>query len=676
MAARGEGRGAVRRGGAGRRRLLLAGMLVISLLLTLRVLQLGLLQGRRWENRASVQHVETMTLPAPRGTIYDRSGVPLAASRETYQIAVAPREVAEEQRDRLAALLRKEVGAPAQTIKRALNEKKRWVVLPGRHGESVRESLEEIRGVHFQAVLQRFYPHAGLAAHLLGAVDYDGGALSGLELEFDSVLTGRAGSATVRRDSHGRPIPGLMLRTAEPVAGRDLVLTIDHALQQIADDALRDALTNTRASGGEILLTDPRTGEVLAAASYKVGKPASNWSALTVPYEPGSTLKPFTVSALLTESLATLQDSLYGEQGQWTVYGRTLHDVHAFGWLTLEEALRESSNIGIAKAAARMDRATQYRYLRDFGFGSPSGASYPSESGGRLRRPAQWSKQSAASLAIGYEISTTPLQLAMAYGAIANGGVLMEPRLVREVRARDGRTLYSREPRAIRRVIPEGVAAEVRRVLAAVVEEGTGRAASMGPLKVAGKTGTARVAVAGRYVPGEYDATFAGFFPADDPQLVFIVKVERPKGAYYGGATAAPVTRATLESALAARRKPLDHGVLAKDATDASVASAMVAARSARTRSDDEPAPPTTGPFIFAFDETSEQRAGGAQQTARPTVPDVMDLPLRDAVRRLHAAGFSVQVEGSGRVRSSAPAPGTIVKGDRKVRIVARGGSR
>jgi cell division protein FtsI (penicillin-binding protein 3) len=221
---------------------------------------------------------------------------------------------------------------------------------------------------------------------------------------------------------------------------------------------------------------------VLAAASYKVGKPATNWSALTVPYEPGSTLKPFTVATLLTESLATLQDSLYGEQGQWTIHGRTLHDVHAFGWLTLEDALRESSNIGIAKAAARMDRETQYRYLRDFGFGSPSGASYPSESGGRLRRPAQWSKQSGASLAIGYEISATPLQLAMAYGAIANGGVLMEPRLVREVRGRDGRTLYSREPRAIRRVIPEGVAAEVRRVLAAVVEEGTGRAASMGPL--------------------------------------------------------------------------------------------------------------------------------------------------------------------------------------------------
>jgi hypothetical protein len=193
---------------------------------------------------------------------------------------------------------------------------------------------------------------------------------------------------------------------------------------------------------------------------------------------------------------------------------------------------------------------------------------------------------------------------------------------------------------------------------------------------VAGKTGTARVAVAGRYVPGEYDATFAGFFPADDPQLVFIVKVERPKGAYYGGATAAPVTRATLESALAARRKPLDHGVLAKDATDASVASALVAAGSARTRSDDEPAPPTTGPFIFAFDQMPQPGGASAKPAARPTVPDVKDLPLRDAVRRLHAAGFAVQVEGTGRVTGVSPAPGTAVKGDRKVRLVARGGSR
>jgi cell division protein FtsI (penicillin-binding protein 3) len=453
------------------------------------------------------------------------------------------------------------------------------------------------------------------------------------------------------------------------------VLTLDHALQQIADDALRDALTTTRASGGEILFTEPRTGEILAAASYKSGTPASTWSALTVPYEPGSTLKPFTVAALLTEGLASLTDSLHGEKGQWTIHGRTLHDVHAFEWLTLEDALRESSNIAIAKAAMRMDRNTQYRYLRDFGFGSPTGASYPSESGGRLRRPAGWSKQSAASLAIGYEISATPLQLAMAYGTIANGGVLMEPRIVREVRARDGRTLYTRDPRPVRRVIPATVAEELRRVLGAVVEEGTGQAASMGPLKVAGKTGTARVAVAGRYVPGEYDATFAGFFPADDPQLVFIVKLERPRGAYYGGATAAPVTRAALESAVAARRKPLDRGVLAKDAADESVAAAMAGSATPTPAGAAAPTAATTR-FVFAVGSAAPETERARVQTGAPLLPDVEGLPLRDAVARLHGAGFEVTVEGSGRVTAVSQSPGGSSSGYRMVRVVARGGPR
>jgi cell division protein FtsI (penicillin-binding protein 3) len=660
-----------RRVGMVRRGTLLMGILTASLLVALRVLQVGVVQGPQWAARADDQHVEIMTLPAPRGTIYDRNGVPLAASRERYSIGVAPREVREDERDRLVELLRTKAGLPVADARRAVNTRLRWVVLRGRHDEPVRDALDEIRGVHFQPVLQRFYPHAGLAAHLLGAVDYDGLAQSGLELEFDSVLIGRPGSATVRRDSRGRPIPGVMLRTAEPEAGRDLVLTIDQALQQIADDALREALVTTRASGGEILLTDPRTGEILAAASYKQGRPATSWSALTVPYEPGSILKPFTVAALLAENKAELADSLWGENGQWRAFGRVLTDVHAFGWLTLEEALRESSNIGIAKAAARLDPATQYGYLRDFGFGTPTGVTYPSESGGSLRRPVRWSRQSPASLAIGYEISATPLQLAMAYGALANGGLLMEPRIVREVRARDGRTLRTREPRVIRRVVPAPITAELRRVLGDVVEQGTGRQASMGPLKVAGKTGTARVAVAGRYLRGEYDATFAGFFPADDPQLVFIVKVERPRGAYYGGATAAPVTRATLEAALAARSEPLGNGVLAKDAAadaDASPGAPVRAELESRRAN-------AAGPFTFTLDGGAVRDSASSRRRT-DGMPDVAGLPMRDAVSRIHAAGFTVEIQGSGRVVRTVPAAGASPGGARTVRLVGRDGGR
>src|SRR5690606_7155546 len=192
--------------------------------------------------------------------------------------------------------------------------------------------------------------------------------------------------------------------------------------------------------------------------------------------------------------------------------------------------LRYSSNIAMVKMARRLDPESQYAYLRDFGFGSPTGVRYPSESSGVLRRPADWSGYSQASLAMGYEISVTPLQMVMAYGALANGGVLMEPRLVREVRSRDGRVRAEYAPRAVRRVVSREVARTVAEALAEVVEEGTGHEASLGTVQVAGKTGTARRVSAGRYEPGAYTASFAGFFPAEDPQLVVLVKLDRPRG--------------------------------------------------------------------------------------------------------------------------------------------------
>src|SRR5690606_16895836 len=251
-----------------------------------------------------------------------------------------------------------------------------------------------------------------------------------------------------------------------------------------------------------------------------------------------------------------------GEEGHYERLA--LNDTHEHEWLTLADALRESSNIGVAKLAERLERGEQYLALRSFGFGSPTGVAYPSESGGRLPRTSAWSWSSPSRLSIGYEIAVTPLQMAMAYGALANGGMLLEPRLVREVRSRDGRMEQVFEPRVVRRVIPEQVAAQIRDVLVDAVEVGTGREAALASFRVAGKTGTARIAENGRYRPGAYTASFAGFFPADDPQLVFIVKLDGPDGEYYGGRAAAPVTRATLEAALATRNTPIDRSAIAR----------------------------------------------------------------------------------------------------------------
>jgi cell division protein FtsI (penicillin-binding protein 3) len=651
-----------------RRKLSLGVLVVVALGLLTRAFQVSVLQHGTWSSRAESQHGDTIRVPSPRGTIYDRDGVPLAASREVYIVAIAPHEV----RDTTLVIrkLRTELELAPRNARDVFRGRDRWVVLKGRFEETAREALDNIDGVHFERTMRRFYPHGELAAELLGRVNDAGDKGGGIEQEMDSVLAGHDGKAVKRLNSLGRPIPGAMVRVTQPVPGRDVTLTIDADLQEIATDALRDALETTGAQSGELLITDPHSGEILAAVSRRVGGRTGRfaWTAATAPYEPGSTIKPFTIASLLAEGRATLGDSLHGEHGSYRLHGRTITDVHGFGWLTLREAFLQSSNIVMAKAAARLEPDLQYRRLRDFGFGSPTGIGYPSESGGRLRRPDLWSKQSQASLAFGYEISVTPLQLVMAYGAIANGGVLMEPLLIREVRARDGAIYREAAPRAVRRVVSTEVAAQVRGLLSEVVERGTGTGASLGDWKVAGKTGTARFSGGGRYVPGAYISTFAGFFPAEDPQIVFLVKLDRPKGDYYGGLTAAPVTRATLQAALAARSTPLDRGAVAiagpviKTATPRTAASPR---KMAATLASDRT------PVVLKPARAAARRPGASGSLE---VPDVLGASLRDALRELHAAGFRVRIEGSGVVSSTTPAAGASARRGAVITLRAEAG--
>jgi cell division protein FtsI (penicillin-binding protein 3) len=676
-----------------RRRILLAGVMATALLAAGRAFHLGVVEGDAWYRRALDQQGDTLSLPAPRGAIYDRDGVPLATSRDVFSVAIAPREIRDPAR--VAGLMRQHLALTEQQAKRYIGSRRTWIPLPGRFGPEVREAMDGVPGIHFERVLQRFYPNGPVARELLGVVGLDGLPQGGLELEFDSVLRGRPGLAVVRRDSRGRPLPGAMLRTLEPTPGRDVHLTIDHDLQEIAEQALKDALDRTGAAGGELLLTNPGTGEVLAAVSRGRGGRARNWRAVTEPHEPGSTIKPFTVAALLRIGRASLADSIYAEEGRYQLYGRILSDVGAHGWLTLEEALRHSSNIALAKAGARLTPGEHYLALREFGFGSPTGVSYPAESGGRLRRPAQWSRQSPASLAIGYEISVTPLQMAMAYGALANGGRLLEPRLVREVRTRDGRVERSSAPRMVRRVLPAEVADQVRRVLAGAVQDGTGRAAGLGQFAVAGKTGTVRIAVNGRYKPGAYYASFVGFFPAEDPQLVIVVKLDEPQGTYYGGAVAAPVSRATLEAALAAHNTPLDRSAMAKPSrlpgTPEPSPAPVPFEAPAHPRTVVLQHDPGAGPARATLAGPPTLTAGGAAgagdvgvdghviDSANLTapavpaawpVPDVAGMPMRDGVRRLHAAGFQLRLEGRGRIRRTIPAAGDTVSGTTVIRVI------
>jgi cell division protein FtsI (penicillin-binding protein 3) len=522
-----------------------------------------------------------------------------------------------------------------------------------------------VPGVHLERVLQRHHPHGELARSVLGGV-VDGAGSGGIEQAFEPLLAGTPGREMVARDNAGREIPGERVTVEQPRTGGEVVLTIDMDLQEIAQQALEEAIEETGAHGGDVVVTDPMTGEVLALVSVRDGE-ASSLAALNTPYEPGSTLKPFTVAGLLERRLASLDDTIdigHGARPEdpaaWKVEGRTLHDTHTRGRISLGDALRESSNVGIAMAAQELSPGDQYENLRDFGFGVPTGIELPGEVAGTLRRPARWTPQSAASLAIGYEISVTPLQMAMAYGALANGGLLMQPRLVREIRDTDGGVLERFGSRVIRRVIDEDVAEAVGAALVDVVEDGTGTSARLASFSVAGKSGTARLNFGDGYEQGAYYSSFVGFFPAEAPQLVVFVGLDRPQGEYYGGAVAAPVTRATMEAALAARATPLDRGALLRSARREEImpATNLPPARFASSTMSSMMEPEPTPVVAEVID-----------RTASVSLPNVSGLPSRVAARRLHALGLRVSSLGTGTIVGTEPRAGERVQPGDTIRL-------
>jgi cell division protein FtsI (penicillin-binding protein 3) len=654
-----------------RRRVLLACWLLSGGLIVARAAQVQIAQGPFWREQAEGQHRTSVEIAAARGSVLDRSDVELAISRETFRVSVAPGELRDV--EEVTRLLAETLGLDERVVRGATTSAKAWRVLPRAYPPSVREALDGIRGVYLELEHRRFYPQGDLARGLLGIVR-GGEAFGGIEQAYDAVLRGAVGQAVLARDPTGKPIPGESVVVEGPRDGGQVVLTIDVDLQEIGRQALTEAIRETGARGGDLLITDPTTGDVLAMVSIH-GESTNALSAINTPYEPGSTIKPLTVAGLLQNGLVSLDDVVDTESGSWTVAGRTIEDVNLeHGPMTLARALQISSSVGVAKAAQAMSPAVQYQNLRDFGLGAPTGIGLPGEVKGTLRLPEDWSGQSPASLAIGYEVSATPLQMAMAYGSLANGGLLMKPRLVREIRDSNGKVTDRFPPRTVRRAVSADVARQVSDVLVDVVEDGTGTRARLGTFKVAGKSGTSRAYSDSSYQAGEYFASFVGFFPAEDPQLVVTVKLDRPQGEYYGGSTAAPVTRATMEAILAAGETPLDRRALVEVARAQELAvtprvgkggEAPLAVRFAELRLGGNPGS-TASP---ASNVSTWREFGLSEDGAMTRVPDVLGLPARAAARRIHEAGLRVEWDGSGVVRQVVPDAGSILAPGDTVRV-------
>ena len=519
------------------------------------VARLGYLQvwkHEEYSRLAENQHAKTVPLRPKRGPILDRTGQPLAVSSRADTLYVAPGKVADA--GRLAARLAPILGEPARDIARRLTVSKKFAPVRRRLTPDMARAVRALDEPALALVDDslRLYPNRELAAQMIGFEGAEGRGLAGVEQVWDAHLAGVEGRAVVERDALGREVTGAPLVLKPSVAGQGIMLTIDATIQYLAEKEVDAAWRRTRAKAAMAVAMDPRTGEILAMAIRPTYNPNAFTTAtdddrrvraVTDPFEPGSTFKVIMAASALEEGVVRPTDRVFGENGAITVANATIHDWKKYGWLTFAEVLQNSSNVGSIKVGLQLGKERYYRYMTGFGFGAPTNLGLPGESRGQLRPPGQWSGLSLATLSIGQEVSVTAVQMVAAFSAVANGGRLMQPQLVRAVLDAEGREVRSFEPRTVRQVISPDTARTLTEMMVNVVANGTGRRAAIPGYDVAGKTGTAQKLdpATKRYSRAPGVLSFAGFVPADDPRLAMIVLLDEPKNEKWGSEAAAPI---------------------------------------------------------------------------------------------------------------------------------------
>ena len=635
--------------GPNRLRLIAAVGAIAWVALAARLVQVQGFHHPEYVQQARAQQERWIDVEPRRGSILDRRGRQLAVDVQSASFYCDPADL----RDRgVVARFFSDVAGTAD-LRDRLASSRSFVYL----ARQVRSpQLEAVRQSGFAGVLEqpewsRYYPFGGLAGQILGFTDVDNVGREGVELALEERLAGEAGREHIWVDAHGRTLPERR-KVQEPARdGCTVRLTIDASYQGILEEELVKAVRHSESDGGLGLITDPRTGKILAVASVPLFDPNEPGDyrpghrrnrTITDPFEPGSTFKAISAAAILEEGVATTNTSVYCENGAFVLStGDTIRDVSPHGELTVRQVLKHSSNIGIMKLTSKIERGDFYNYLRQFGFGTRTGIGLPAESSGLLHHVSTWSDRSLETISIGQEISVTALQLVQAFGAIANGGVLMAPLVVEDITDPQGTVVERSEPRALRRVVSRETVAHVRSMLTDVVSTGSGRRAAMDGIEVAGKTGTAQRAGAdgSGYKAGELVASFVGFLPADDPKLLCLVVVDNPKRDKWGGHVAAPAFKKIMERIILLGENEISTGGFAR---------ANPPGRSPRTRR------ALPGPWDWALSRMAEGLV--------TSVPDFRGMTTRKARYQGELRGMTVHFEGAGDVVvGQTPPPGSLV---------------
>lgn len=616
-------------------------------------------QGEKLSEKARGQVLENRGLLSPRGTIFDRNGREMAVSFLAKSLYVDPEEFMSsgQNADAIANLLAPVLETKAADIKEALSAGGRFVWVKRTLDPTVSEKVSslikehDIKGLAFIEESKRYYPNDNLAAQVLGFVGTDDIGLDGLEMALDGTIKGSLSKHTIDTDNRGIPIFQSIFTFAPPKQGKNVYLTLDSTIQFIVEESLDKAMASTKAAGATVIVMNPRTGDILAMANrptfnpnqfYKYGP--ENWKnrAVSNLYEPGSTFKSIVAAAAVQEGLVR-PDERFIDKGYVEVSGRRIKNWSgdSYGDISFTDVIKNSINTGFVEVGMRLGAARLNNYTRAFGFGQATNIELPGEGEGILFKSENMRDSDIATMSIGQSIAVTPLQLVTAVAAIANDGVLLRPHIIKEIQNEDGSVYSAASTQVVRQVISLDASRTLTGMLEKVVSEGGAQKAKVKGYRIAGKTGTAEKLRedGGGYLAGRYIASFVGFAPIEDPQIVVLVVLDDPHGIYYGGEIAAPVAGEIFAKVLRYLNIHPQSGQSAIPKT------------ANKTISAHAPSPASSVP------------AGKA------IVPDLQGKTMRDAGDLLSKAGLALVPEGTGLAATQSIAPNTIIDAGSEVRV-------
>jgi cell division protein FtsI (penicillin-binding protein 3) len=624
-----------------------------ALVIGIRLVHVQVLGRAFFEEAGTRQSERTLNLDPRRGPILDRAGRPLAVSVDAESLYAVPQDVvdAPATAQAIARALALDAAGRRDVLARLQQKSRAFVWIQRKLDPATARRVRELQldGLGFLTEHRRYYPQRELLAHVLGYVGVDNEGMSGIEHAFEKDIRGRAAKVVVHTDARRRPVA----QTERPSTdGAAVTLTIDERIQHIAERELERAVNETQSQAGSVVVVEPFSGEVLAMAGRPAFNPnrynayaSSRWRnrAVSDAFEPGSIFKIVTAAAGLQENVVAPGELLDCGNGRIEIAGNVINDHEVFDQLTFTQAVARSSDIGMIRVAQRLGRENFARYVRDFGFGATSGIDLPGESAGLFRPTTRWSALSLPTLSFGQEIGVTALQITMAAGAVANGGYLMKPFVVRRVEDASGRVVRETKPVVVRRVLEPQTVETLLTILQEVVSGGTGKRAAVPGYVVAGKTGTAqKIDATGRYSMIDHVASFVGFAPAARPALVILASLDTPRGPKnQGGDVAAPLFARIAEESLRVLAVPPDDSSRVLRAVAVVPDSLMPAAYRPRAPARPAVEPPADEPGMM---------------------PDLRGRPAREAAIAAARRGLVVELRGSGRVVAQSPEPGAEIE--------------